>query len=490
MNRDKIIANSVHRGSNSDGTRLVNSITESYPHYRSLSSDSDEIGVAEKIAKEVSLLGGDVYYVGGYVRDQWLGVDNKDIDIEVFGIKPEALMIICKKYGIVDEVGASFGILKIHGYDLDISMPRSEQKTGEGHKEFVVSVNPFLSAEDAARRRDFTINSIMKNVLTGEYSDPYHGLHDLKHNLLRHIDDNTFIEDPLRVFRAAQFAARFHLKINERTLLLCKSIDTSSLSAERIFEETNKALLKSNKPSIYFNTLREMKQLDSFFPILKDLIGVKQNQTWHPEGDVWNHTMVVIDKATNYRKDSSYPLGFMYAALFHDIGKFFTTTSDLDGNIHAYNHEIVGADHLAAALSKLTNHKRLETYAKNMVQQHMKPHTLYKHSSIKSTNRFFDNCISPKDSIMLSVADTINEKELLRFELGWWDERLKIYEEIKAKPEVTGQDLIDLGYVPGPVFKDILTTCHNIHLAGISKDDILRQIPSIIKGIHSRKKNG
>jgi tRNA nucleotidyltransferase (CCA-adding enzyme) len=441
--------------------------------------------LAINLAKKIDAYGGTTYYVGGYVRDKVLNIKNKDIDIEVFGITPELLKDICQQYGVVDEIGESFGILKIHGYDIDISMPRVEHKNGEGHKSFDVSVDPFMSVGNAAKRRDFTINSIMENVLTGEHKDPFLGLSDLSNKVLKHIDETTFVEDPLRVYRAAQFAARFELTVSPETKALCSSIDTSTLSKERVFEETNKALLKANRPSIYFSTLRELNQLKSFFPILYHMIGIEQNPLWHPEGDVWNHTMEVVDKAASYKELTTYPLGFMYAALFHDIGKIYAT--EVDSEIHAYNHENIGADNIHNAIDPLTNQKQLMIYVENMVRNHMTPHMISKQSSMRSLNRFFDKSIAPYDAVLLSIADTINKKEILRFETGWWDKKLEVYREIKTQPEVMGQDLIDLGYTPGPLFKDILTKCHDIHLAGVNKENVLRQMKSIVKGIHSRR---
>jgi len=474
---------------NSDDIEVVSFIKDDVANSTCRDSNIIFDYVAKQIAYDVDLCGGTVYYVGGYVRDQLLDIENKDIDIEVFEITPEKLKEICSQYGKIDEVGESFGVLKIHGYDIDISMPRKERKTIEGHKGFDISVDPYMSVEDAARRRDFTINSIMQNVITGKYVDPFNGISDLKAGILKHIDDKTFVEDPLRVYRAAQFSARFHLRVSPETAKLCSVIDTTSLSPERIFEETNKALLKAKQPSIYFTTLRDINQLDAFFPILKDMIDVRQNPVWHPEGDVWNHTMEVLDKAALIKDKTSYQLGFMYAALFHDIGKVFTTVCDTDGNVHAYNHETVGAGKLHDVLVKITNHKKLEFYVENMILQHMKPHTLCNHGSIKSKNRYFDKCISPRDSILLSYTDTINENELMKFDSGWWDEKIRVYEDMKSKPEVTGKDLINLGYAPGPLFKEILNKCHEIHLAGICREDVLRQIPSIIKGINSRRKS-
>lgn len=446
--------------------------------------------LVHKLAETVSDIGGNVYFVGGYVRDEYLNRNNKDIDIEVYGISSEQLKCICQKFGNVDEIGASFGILKIKGIDLDIAMPRIERKIGNKHTDFSVSVDPYMSTEEASKRRDFTINALMKHVLSGEVIDHYGGLNDLNKKIIRHINDETFIEDPLRVYRAAGFASRLDFEIAPETMDLCKKINTSLIAKERVYEETNKVLLKSTKPSIYFNMLREMNQLKSF-PNLERLINVHQNPIWHPEGDVWNHTMEVIDKATLVRDQTSFPLGFMYAALFHDIGKADATTKGFDGQIHSLDHETIGAQQVPVALSKLTSDVKLKSYVQNLVENHMTPHFMTRKTSEKTTNRYLDRCVAPNDSIILSYIDTskADREELALSEDGWWDNRLAVYEKIKKEPEVTSRDLIKLGYKPGPMFKKIIDKCHQIHLAGVDKEDILKQLSSIVKGISQKEEN-
>ena len=369
-------------------------------------------------------------------------------------------------------------------------MPRTEKKIGHKHTDFSVSVDPYMSTKEASKRRDFTINALMKHVLSGEIIDHYGGLNDLNNKIIRHINDETFLEDPLRVYRAAGFASRLGYEIAPETMNLCKKINTSFIAKERVYEETNKVLLKSIKPSIYFNMLREMDQLKSF-PNLERLINVRQNPTWHPEGDVWNHTMEVIDKAALVRDQTSFPLGFMYAALLHDIGKADATTKGLDGQIRSLNHETIGAQLVPGALSKLTTDVKLKSYVENLVENHMTPHFMTRKTSEKTTNRYLDRCVAPKDAIILSYIDTskADREELDLSEDGWWDNRLAVYEKIKKEPEVTGKDLIKLGYKPGPMFKKIIDKCHQIHLAGISKKDIMKQLPSIVKGIHQHEEN-
>lgn len=222
--------------------------------------------IAKLIAQKASELGGEVYLVGGCVRDKILNHENKDIDIEIHGITPTQLEQILDSVGECIKIGKSFGIYGLKGYSIDIALPRTERLIGTGHRDFEVTADPFMGIYEAARRRDFTINALMENVLTGEIIDHFGGQTDLQKGVLRHIDDSTFAEDPLRVLRAAQFAARFDFSITAETIALCRDIDVSALSGERIMLEMEKALLKSDRPSVFFEQMKRMNQLDFWFP--------------------------------------------------------------------------------------------------------------------------------------------------------------------------------------------------------------------------------
>ena len=230
-----------------------------------MNSDKNII-LAGQIAEAAAAAGGRAYYVGGFVRDRLMQAENKDVDIEVHGISFRELEQILSRFGEQKVMGASFGIFGLKHYDLDIAMPRSEKATGRGHKDFEVYVDPFIGPEKAALRRDFTINAMMQDVLTGEVLDFYGGREDLEAGLIRHVNDATFVEDPLRVLRAAQFAARFEFRIADETRALCRGMDLTALSKERIMGELEKALLKARSPSVFFEELGRIGQLKTWFP--------------------------------------------------------------------------------------------------------------------------------------------------------------------------------------------------------------------------------
>lgn len=434
--------------------------------------------VAERIAEYVSDAGGRTFYVGGFVRDRLLGIENKDVDIEVHGIQPATLYSILEKTGEPLSYGSSFGVFALKGEDIDIAMPRREHATGTGHRDFEIDVDPFIGTLEAARRRDFTINSMMEDVLTGEIVDHFGGRRDLDEGVVRHIDADTFIEDPLRVLRGAQFAARFNFAIAPDTIELCRGIDLSTLSRERVEEELKKALLKADKPSIFFESLRAMDQLDIWFPELKQTIDLEQDPVFHPEGDVWTHTMEVIDRAAAFRDRVSDPYSFMLLALTHDLGKI-VTTEEKKGRIHAYEHEVKGMPLVEAFVGRLTSEKSVKDYVFNMVPLHMRPNVAaYSKPVLKSTNRMFDAATAPGDLIWFAEADkpVVSGNDAFSGDREFLLERLRTYEETMAKPYVMGRDLIEAGLEPGEDFGEILAYAHKLRLAGIEKDSAMKQV--------------
>lgn len=438
---------------------------------------AESIQLAEKIAAKAAERGGRAYYVGGFVRDRILGRETKDIDIEVHALTCAELSEILSLFGECTSMGASFGIFSMKGYDLDIAIPRKEKNTGRGHKDFEIYTDPYIGPEKAAMRRDFTVNAMMQDVLTGEVLDFYGGRRDLENRILRHVNRESFAEDPLRVLRGAQFAARFGFTAAEETIELCRSIDLRALPKERVTSELKKALLQAECPSVFFEVLQEMGQLDIWFPEVKALCGIEQNPEFHPEGDVWTHTMLVLDGAASLLPEAENRFALMLSALCHDFGKI-TTTAVINGKIHAYQHETEGLPLVRKFLRRLTNENAVEKYVLNMTELHMRPNMLVdQNSAVKAFMKLFDASVSPKDLLLLSKADFLSalppdryiqtEKTLREY--------LKQYRELMQQPQVQGADLIEAGITPGPEFKEALAYAHKLHLAGIGKENALKQ---------------
>ncbi len=436
-----------------------------------------DMEMARRLVALVEERGGKVYYVGGFVRDRILGIENTDVDVEVHGITPAALEGILDSLGTRLEMGSSFGVYGLKGYNLDIAMPRRENATGRGHKDFQVEVDPFIGTRKAAMRRDFTINALMEDVRTGEVVDHFGGKEDLKKGVLRHVSDDSFPEDALRVLRGAQFAARFDFKIAPETMELCRKLDLSVLPRERIQEELRKAMLKGKRPSVFFETLREMGQLSVWFPEVEALIGVEQNPKYHMEGDVWIHTMLVVDQAAKRRKEATNPFAFMLSALTHDFGKALCT-QEIGGELHAYEHEKQGLPLAEAFLKRISGEKALEKYVLNMIELHMKPNRMAKDSSQKSINKMFDQSVSPRDLILLATCDDFGS--LTDHEREHWEgvllEKLAVFEEYMARPYVMGVDLVAAGLTPGREFHEMLELGHKLRLAGVDKSIALKQV--------------
>ena len=433
--------------------------------------------MARRIAALVEQCGGRTYYVGGFVRDALLHKENKDVDIEVHGISPKCLEEILDSLGQRLVIGESFGIFGLKGYDLDIAMPRKEEARGQGHKDFDIFVDPFIGTEAAARRRDFTFNALMQDVLTGQIVDHFGGVGDLHRGVLRHVNDRSFAEDPLRVLRAAQFAARFDFRVAEETVELCSRMQLRHLPRERIEGELKKALLKAEKPSVFFEVLRQMDQLDHWFPELKALIGVQQNPVYHSEGDVWTHTMMVLDEAAKLRHRAENPYWFMLSAVTHDFGKA-VCTEEKDGVLHAYLHEVKGLPLAENFLRRITGETKLIQYVLNLTEFHMKPNTVAgAGSAVKVTTRMFDQSVDPEGLICLALADDrgrITQISAADHEAFLMD-RLAVFRELMSRPYVMGRDLVEAGLKPGVEFTQILQHAHKLRLAGVPKESALKQ---------------
>ncbi len=436
--------------------------------------------------------------VGGSVRDHFLDRESKDYDVEIFGLKNiEELEVVLSKFGIVKKVGKSFGVLKfIHeGMEYDFSFPRNEQKIGKGHRGFIVETNGNMSFFDASKRRDFTINAIGYDIVTQNFLDPHGGFEDIEKKVLSHIDDETFVEDPLRIYRGIQFCARFEFEIAHQTKKLCKEMIEKGmleeLPKERVYEEFKKLLLKSQKPSIGFELMRELGVL-KYFPELLALIGVEQETKWHPEGDVWIHTLMVIDAMTTLRSgDEREDLKLIFACLCHDLGKA-TTTKIIDGRIRALGHEKAGLKPTISFLQKLTNEQKFIDEIVPLIRYHLLPSQFYAQKSSSKAIRRLANKVNIEELVIVAKADflgrTTEESKEGIYKAGEWLLKKAKGLHIQNKPMVHflhGRDLIDLGLHPSPKFKMILAQIYEMQLDGLisDRDEAIIEAEKIIKEI-------
>ncbi|PHR54790.1 MAG: polynucleotide adenylyltransferase [Arcobacter sp.] len=435
----------------------------------------------KELAQTLMDNGARAFIVGGYVRDHFLGLQSKDIDIEVYGVNSlDKLKSVLEDLAPVHEVGKNFGVLKINldGYDLDISLPRTEIKTGKGHKGFHIQTNAQLDYTTAAKRRDFTMNSIGYDIKTDFFLDPYEGRKDIEEGTIRHVDDDSFVEDPLRVLRAVQFGARFNFKLDTKTLELCQDMVKNNmldeLPKERIFEEYKKLLLKADKPSQGFELLDE---LGALYPELKALQAVPQDKTYHPEGDVWIHTMMSIDAMAQLRsKDKKKNLILMLAVLCHDLGKPEATKEE-GGKISSIAHEHI-LEPTISFINKLSNEKALLEEILPLIKEHLIPSQLYKQKSKDPAIRRLSTRVSIEDLVTVAKADhfgrTTTEAKKKKYPAGEW--LLKKAKKLKVQSEqpqalLLGRHLIDEGMKPGLEFKVILKEAYEEQLEGKIKDE-------------------
>lgn len=329
--------------------------------------------------------------VGGYVRDLLLEQPSKDMDIEVYGVPHGQLAsLLREEFPKVVATGVSFGVLKVSlgdGVEIDVSIPRRESRNGTGQRGSLIDGDPTMDVWEAARRRDFTINSLALDPLNAEIFDGFGGLQDIESRLMRVTDTERFQDDSLRVMRAVQFVARFDLQIESASLALMRRMvargDLDSLPPERIAEEWKKLLMRSQRPSQGIELMYELGITERHWPELHGLRSVAQDPQWHPEGDVWIHTMMVLDAAAAIaRRDadqltSDERMATMFGALVHDFGK--PATTQLDGErVRSRGHEAAGEAPARAFLSRLALPNSIVESAVHIAMQHLKPGMLHR----------------------------------------------------------------------------------------------------------------
>ncbi len=444
--------------------------------------------ILKTISKTLQAKNAKAIIVGGCVRDHFLELPIKDYDVEVYGLeKMEELEEVLTLYGSVNLVGKSFGVLKFNyeGEEYDFSFPRTESKVGVGHRGFDVEVDGTLSYKKAAMRRDFTINALGYEIETQQFLDPFGGQDDMQAKVLRHIDDATFIEDPMRVYRAVQFCARFGYALAEETFVLCQKMVAEGmldeLAKERVYTEWQKLLLKSPKPSVGFELMRELGITKRYFPELHALIDIPQSPKWHPEGDVWIHTMMTLDamqeeleiRSEELEMTDKQKLKFLFAILCHDLGKATHTSIDDEGNIRAIGHEEAGIEPTKSLLYRLTDEHDFIDALLPLVEHHLKPSQFYHGKAKAAAFRRLATKVNIEELVVVAKADflgcTTKEAKEGIYHAGEWMLEKARGLKVESKPLVPllqGRDLIALGLEPSPRFKEILDEVYAQQLEG------------------------
>lgn len=494
----------------------------------SMKGAKELIEATKKIAKAVNKLLPDLHLlhytepqvtiVGGFVRDALSGGQPKDADVEIFGVTQDELVKILENLfgkNNVNKVGKSFGVIKVSlgkGLGLDVSIPRVDSRgDGEKHKDIKAKDDPSLSIKEAQRRRDFTINALSMDVLSGAVMDSFGGVDDLKNKVLRLVDEETFKDDPLRVLRGVQFVARFGLTVEPKTFSFMKEMVTRGaldrLPAERILGEMEKLLTKSQHPSIGLELMRELGIIERHFPELNALIGCEQDQKHHPEGDVWVHTKLAVDKAAQLF-DKRFPkpekkskeeydeirLVVMLGTLFHDIGKPPTTKRGEDGRIHSFGHETAGQSPAEAILKRLNVSNNVRDGVLRIIALHLYPNHQYKEflkgkmndkQYKKAVKKWFDKLIINKDKSFPWQAFLVT-CEADYFSSGLQDKKPP-FGPLKEITEIVGQE----ENFDKPVIRgfDILALWQEIKESERSGDSWVGEIIRVVKeeGIYDQK---
>ena len=439
-----------------------------------------------ELAKAVRDQGGRALLVGGCVRDALMDQEPKDWDLEIYGIEPDGVRELLDRFGPVNVVGEAFTVYKL-GSDLDVSIPRRERKAGRGHRAFIIEGDPAMTVEAGARRRDFTVNAILRDPLTEEIIDPFHGRDDLKKKLLRAVSPETFGEDSLRVLRAAQFAARFEFEIEPATIALCRSIDLSDLPAERIWGEMEKLLLRARRPSIGLRLCRDFGAIDQLFPEIKALIDVPQDPEWHPEGDVFVHTLLTVDRARELIDDLPYSkqVTVMLAAVAHDFGKP-ATTEFIDGRTRSRGHEEGGVEPTVRFLDRLNIHTldgyNVRAQVVALVRDHLKPGEYFKRRDEVGDGAFrrlARKCeldllyrVAKADSLGRNAEWVPREKWYDAEAQDWFIARAREL-EVELKPPAAillGRHLLEMGLEPGPRIGELTRAIYEMQLDGRVRD--------------------
>lgn len=457
-----------------------------------------------RLATTVAQAGGRALLVGGHVRDELVGRPTKDFDLEVFGLPVRQVEDLLRSFGSVSQVGKSFGIFKtrVDGVDIDVGLPRRETKVGTGHRGFTVDVDPMMPPTQAARRRDFTINALMKDPLTGEVLDPFNGRTDLEQHMLRVVDPETFVDDPLRVYRGFQLAARFSLTADPTTLTLFRTMlpQLDELARDRVRDEWTKLFTLAERPSIGLALAQVVGFFTHAFPTIEALTTTPQDPTLHPEGDVWAHTLLAVDHARQLAGGEQYSresvLVVVLATFLHDLGKV-TTTEIRDGRIRSLDHEAAGVDPARDFLERSGFSDRVIAPVLGIIANHLKPAQLYA-SDLRGAwvsggaLRRLARRVAPATIDQLAIvaaADHLGRGPFPQPDgSSAWPTSDPASEWLRAEsaacgvlggrpePSLYGRDLMDRGWPAGPELGRVLEAAEQLADHGWTRDQLLAQL--------------
>ena len=437
--------------------------------------DSTVLDACRVVQKLVGDSGGKAHLVGGCVRDLLLGRTPKDIDIEVFGVGPSELKKLLAQQFPLDVVGEAFGVIKLHGLPIDVSLPRRESKRGLGHKGFQIFSDPSLSPQVAASRRDFTVNAMAIDMKSGELLDFSGGQVDLQTKSLTHVS-HQFSEDPLRVLRGLQFAGRLGMTAGPDTVHLCKGLkhEYDTLAIERIWSEWYKWAAQSVTPSKGLAFLRECEWID-LYSELSALIGCPQDPEYHPEGDVWMHTLLVVDQAARIaqREDLDFDdrAVLVFSALCHDLGKPRTTEVN-NHRVSSHGHT-QATDLYEAFLSRIGTPTHVAGRVSVLCQYHLTHIDFVQSSrhvrrvavaleksgeSLTMLSRLVEADHSGRPPLPAELPPKMAEMLAMAKELS--------VQETGPRPLLLGRHILQLGMRPGPQVGEILKAAFEAQLEG------------------------
>lgn len=447
-----------------------------------------------RLCEAVRAAGGQAMLVGGSVRDCLMNIESKDFDIEVYRLEPERLRRVLEQISTVNAVGENFAVYKLvfnkeatadtyqskaepaqrsepgERFEIDVSLPRRESKSGRGHRGFVIQGDPDMSFEEAARRRDFTINAILLDPLTGEKIDPFGGEKDLSQRTLRVVSRDTFVEDSLRVLRAVQLAARFEMRIDPATIQLCQSIDLSDLPHERVWGELEKLLTLAKRPSIGLEAALELHVLKKLFPEFLALVDHSERATGDSGEDRFIHTKRALDEAVSLTADSSQPkrIAVMLAVLCHDLERAGRSTATDPVVNKKRDPELTRRVLDRLGLFTIGGYD-VRSQVFSLVRENQKPH------------EFNESRESTTDGDIRRLAQRVEIDLLYRVEKAWalgsgastaaadWLlERATGFgvQNGPPAPLLLGRHLLEVGLEPGPKIGELLRRVYELQLDG------------------------